>query len=150
MEAEITIEPMTLADVEGVWVVEQTSFVTPWSKMAFISELTENAHADYIVAKCDGQVVGYAGMWLVLDEAHITNIAVHSKFRGRKIGQTLLQALLERAKLRGARRATLEVRRSNMVAQQLYLKLGFTPRGVRRGYYSDTREDAIVMWKERL
>lgn len=151
MVEEITLSPMTLQDLEAVHAVERTSFMTPWSMRAFVSELTENAYADYIVARtADGQVVGYAGQWIVLDEAHVTNIAVHQNHRGRGIGERLLLELMARAKARGARRMTLEVRRSNLPAQQLYLKLGFVARGVRKGYYTDTREDAIVMWRDRL
>lgn len=151
MVEEITLTPMTLQDLEAVHAVERTSFMTPWSMRAFVSELTENAYADYIVARTgDGAVVGYAGQWIVLDEAHVTNIAVHQSHRGRGIGERLLLELMSRGSARGARRMTLEVRRSNLPAQQLYLKLGFVARGVRKGYYTDTREDAIVMWRDRL
>ncbi len=150
MVEEVAFQPMMVDDIEGVHAVERTSFATPWSKQAFLGELTENAYADYIVAKVGVRVVGYAGMWVILDEAHVTNIAVHQSFRGRKIGEHLLLELMARAKDRGAKRMTLEVRRSNLVAQQLYLKLGFQAKGVRKGYYTDTREDAIVMWREQI
>lgn len=147
---EIYISEMSLADLEEVLEVEHTSFLSPWSKRAFFSELTENLYADYVVARIDDQVVGYAGMWLILDEAHITNIAVHKDYRGQGIGERLLQEIFVRARARGARRMTLEVRVSNMVARHLYEKMGFVPRGVRKGYYADTKEDAIIMWKEDL
>lgn len=147
---EVAVTPMTVADLPGVRAVEQQSFLTPWSEQAFLSELTENAFADYIVARSGPYIVGYAGMWLILDEAHVTNVAVHPQHRGRKIGERLMMELMVRAKYRGARRMTLEVRRSNLVAQQLYLKLGFVARGVRKGYYTDTNEDAIVMWRDPL
>lgn len=150
MVFEVSLERMTLDDLDGVMAVEHTAFVTPWSRRAFVTELTENAYAYYLVAKIDGEVAGYAGMWLILDEAHITNIAVHSRRRGQGIGERLMLELMASAKAHGCRRMTLEVRRSNYPAQQLYAKLGFEPRGVRRGYYTDTREDAIVMWKDSL
>ncbi len=150
MVFEVSLERMTLDDLDGVMTVEQTAFVTPWSRRAFVTELTENAYSYYLVAKLDGQVVGYGGMWLILDEAHVTNIAVHSRHRGKGIGERLMLELMAAAKAHGCRRMTLEVRRSNLPAQNLYMKLGFEARGVRKGYYTDTREDAIVMWKDAL
>ncbi|MHB9144906.1 MAG: ribosomal protein S18-alanine N-acetyltransferase [Symbiobacteriia bacterium] len=150
MVFEVSFERMSLDDLDGVMAVEHTAFVTPWSRRAFVTELTENAYAYYIVARVDGAVAGYGGMWLIIDEAHVTNIAVHSHYRGQGIGERLMLELIAGAKERGCLRMTLEVRRSNQPAQQLYSKLGFEPRGVRRGYYTDTREDAIVMWKDHL
>ncbi|MDH7570646.1 MAG: ribosomal protein S18-alanine N-acetyltransferase, partial [Armatimonadota bacterium] len=116
--------------------------------------ISGNPHACYVVARlCDHEpspVVGYAGMWLVADEAHITNIAVHPDYRGRHVGERLLVSLLDTALQRGARHVTLEVRRGNLVAQGLYQKYRFQAVAVRRRYYSDTGEDAIVMWIEDL
>lgn len=150
MVFELSFESMTLEDLDGVMAVEHTAFVTPWSRRAFVTELTENSYAYYIVAKVDREVVGYAGMWIIIDEAHVTNIAVHSRYRGNGIGERLMLELMAAARVRGCQRMTLEVRRSNLPAQQLYVKLGFVARGVRKGYYTDTREDAIIMWKDRL
>lgn len=147
---DVTIDEMRVEDVDQVVEIERLSYRTPWSRRAFLSELRDNAYADYIVARCGGRVVGYAGMWLLFDEAHITNIAVHPAYRGRKIGDLLLSQLERRAARRGMKSMTLEVRPSNPVAQALYRKHGFVPRGIRRGYYSDTREDAIIMWKDGL
>lgn len=147
---EITLEPMTVKDLDGIMTVENTSFATPWSRAAFIGELTQNVFANYIVAKSEGRVIGYGGVWVVLDEAHITNVAVHVASRGQKVGERLMLALMKLSSSKGAKRMTLEVRRSNFVAQKLYEKLGFVARGFRRGYYSDTLEDAIVMWKDEL
>jgi len=146
----VYIDQMTLADLDGVMAVEEISYLTPWSRRAFVSELTENIHAHYIVARLGREVVGYAGMWVILDEAHVTNIAVHPDWRRRGLGERLLRELISRARARGATRVTLEVRKSNMVAQRLYTRLGFVPRGIRKGYYSDTGEDAIIMWLEDL
>jgi ribosomal-protein-alanine N-acetyltransferase len=147
---EIYLRHMTVDDLGGVHEVERLSFKTPWSTNAFLRELTENIYADYIVAMCGERVVGYAGMWIVIDEAHVTNIAVHPEFRGRKIGERLLTTMFERAKLRGALRMTLEVRPSNDVAKSLYGKHGFLAKGLRKNYYSDTGEDAVIMWKYDL
>jgi len=145
-----SIRPMELDDLPQVLEIERRSFPTPWSEKAFRGELTVNAYAYYIVAETDGRVVGYAGMWVIMDEAHVTNIAVHPDYRRSGVGRRLLEALIERAADRGCDRMTLEVRKSNHAAQQLYLSFDFVPRGIRRGYYTDTNEDAIVMWKYRL
>ncbi len=149
-DTEITFTEMREEHLPQVLDIENRSYPTPWSRRAFLSELQDNAFADYIVALMGDRVVGYAGMWLLFDEAHITNIAVHPDVRGRRIGDLLLTELERRAIARGARRMTLEVRPSNAAAQRLYKSHGFQPRGLRRGYYSDTREDAIIMWKDDL
>lgn len=146
----IEIGPMTLADVDGVTLVERLSFPSPWSRQAFVQELTENGLAHYVVARAGDQVVGYGGMWVVFDEAHVTNVAVHPDWRGRGIGEAIMRALMARALERGATRMTLEVRVSNHVAQNLYLKLGFRPAGIRKGYYTDNGEDALIMWLDPI
>lgn len=143
----VRLRPMVLADVPMVMEVEVSSFVTPWSDFAFFSELQGNSQARYFVAETEGRVVGYAGMWIILDEAHITNIAVHPDYRGRKIGEALLVRLIGAAAAEGAQSMTLEVRAKNEVAQNLYRKFNFAAKGKRRGYYSDTGEDAIIMWR---
>ncbi len=149
MVKEITrveIAPMTPADIPAVLEIERRSFPTPWPRDAYEHELDHNRTAIYLVARREGAVVGYAGMWVVMDEAHITTIAVHPGLRGQGIGERLLIALIDRAGERGARWVQLEVRRSNLVAQSLYRKYGFRDVGVRRHYYSDNGEDALVMW----
>lgn len=143
----ITIEAMTPADLPEVLAIEQVSFPTPWSRHAFIGELTQNTSAKYIVARWFGQIIGYAGMWVIADEAHVTNIAVHPDWRRRRVGDRLLLALEEAAVDHGCVDITLEVRRSNFGAQRLYAKHGFEARGLRRGYYTDNNEDAIIMGK---
>lgn len=147
---EVKIREMLIADLDEVLEIEQVSFPTPWSRRSFMQELTENIYAHYVVAEYCGRIVGYCGMWVILDEAHITNIAVRPEFRGRGIGERILKDMIERAKSRGATKMTLEVRVSNLTAQRLYKRLGFVARGLRRGYYSDTGEDAIVMWLDDL
>ncbi len=137
---------MSSADIPAVLEIEHRSFPTPWPRDAYVHELENNRTAVYMVARREGVLVGYAGMWVVLDEAHITTIAVDPPQRGQGIGEGLLIAMIERAGERGARWMQLEVRRSNTVAQALYRKYGFRDVGVRRTYYSDNSEDAIVMW----
>lgn len=145
---EVRFEPMRVRDLDEVLAIEQASFPTPWSRAAYHRELMVNGYATYIVGRVAGRLATYGGMWVVLDEAHITNIAVHPDFRGRGLGRLTLAALEEKARELGASRMTLEVRVSNYVARRLYEKADFRGTGVRRNYYSDTREDAIVMWKD--
>lgn len=145
---QFKIDVMTVNDIPGVQVIERYSFPTPWSMRAFVSEITENDCAHYLVMRRGRQVVGYVGMWLIIDEGHITNIAVHPAWRRRGIGTRLLNAIAAHAYRLGARRMTLEVRRSNHQAQALYHKLGYTVAGVRPRYYLDNGEDALIMWKE--
>lgn len=148
---EVHLYPMTLADLDGVMVVERLSFLTPWSRDAFAEELLQTFTV-YVVARAGQHVVGYGGMHVVFDEAHVTNVAVHPDWRGQGLGERIMRRLIHLAAARGAHRMTLEVRASNEPAKRLYAKLGFVtgPGAVRRGYYTDTGEDAIVMWKEPL
>jgi ribosomal-protein-alanine N-acetyltransferase len=146
----VVIEDMTIDDIDAVQVVERESFPVPWPANAFRHELTQNKNAHYIVAKEGGRIVGYAGLWLSLDEAHITTFAVLPDYRRRRIGEQMLVALFDKSAKLGAEWMTLEVRASNLAAQRLYEKYGFRPAGVRRRYYSDNNEDAIIMWTDRL
>ncbi len=146
MKDSVLVEPMRLEDIPEVLEIERQSFSTPWPKDAYRRELLENRTACYLVARENGAVVGYAGMWVVSEEAHITTIAVDPKQRRRGIGKRLLVALVEEARARGARWLTLEVRRSNHAAQALYRKFGFREVHVRPRYYSDNGEDALIMW----
>jgi ribosomal-protein-alanine N-acetyltransferase len=146
----VSLEAMRLEDIPRVVEIERDSFRTPWPRDAYTHELTENRLAAYIVARADAEIVGYAGMWVILDEAHITTIAVDPAYRGQHVGERLLVGLIDAALERGARWMTLEVRQSNATAQTLYKKYGFREIGVRKGYYSDNREDAIVMWTGNL
>ncbi|NMP24208.1 ribosomal protein S18-alanine N-acetyltransferase [Sulfobacillus harzensis] len=149
-EADVVVRDMYLSDLDAVMRIEGASFSTPWSRNQFQSELMENNFAAYLVLDFHGRVVSYGGMWIILDEAHVTNVAVHPDFRGYHLGERMMRGLMERAKSMGAQRMTLEVRRSNQVAQNLYQKLGFIQLGVRRGYYSEPHEDAFIMWKDPL
>lgn len=141
---------MKLEHIPGVLQIEQVSFPTPWSQQAFTYEITNNTFAHYLVALQQDKVIGYAGMWLVLDEAHITNVAVHPEYRGKKLGEALMIKTMRQAVLLGAVRMTLEVRPSNHAARELYKKLGFKEKGLRKRYYTDTNEDAVIMWVDLL
>lgn len=137
-----------MKDVEAVYEVEVSSFSDPWSLSAFKEEM-KNKLARYIVAEAkDGRIVGYIGVWYIIDEAHINNVAVHKDYRGQGIGNILMEYLIDRCKEDRIYAITLEVRRSNEIAQNLYKKYGFKPGGIRKEYYSDNREDAIIMWKQ--
>jgi len=144
MANEYTIRRMTEADVDGVAAVEAVTFPTPWSREAFASEM-KNVAARYLVAEKEGRVIGYAGAWIILDESHITNIAVLKEERGQGVGRALTEGLLQYLSNLGAAYATLEVRKSNEVAQNLYVSLGFIKLGVRKRYYEDNGEDALIM-----
>ena len=132
-------------DIDSVLEISSLSFSIPWSKDSYIQELT-NPIARYLVAKIDNKIVGFVGTWIVLDESHITNIAIHPNYRKQGIGSSLLEAFLKYCKSQGCIAFTLEVRNSNKAARTLYEKYNFKQEGVRKGYYEDTKEDAIIMW----
>lgn len=139
---------MKIEDLEGVYKVELSAFSDPWSFSAFKSEM-KNKLAKYIVAEDEnGKIVGYIGVWYIIDEAHINNVAVHKEHRGKQIGSMLMEYLIEVCLEDSINSITLEVRKSNEIAQNLYRKYGFKPGGIRKEYYSDNREDAIIMWKQ--
>ncbi|WP_010529425.1 ribosomal protein S18-alanine N-acetyltransferase [Lentibacillus jeotgali] len=144
--AEVVIRQMKLSDVDAVLEVEKNTFLAPWPRDIIVQELTDNDFANYYVLLIDHQLVGYAGMWHVIDDAQVTSIAVTPEFRGRKLGETLFLHLLEQAIQMRAKRLSLEVRVSNTVAQRMYRKFGLVPGGIRENYYTDNQEDAIVMW----
>jgi ribosomal-protein-alanine N-acetyltransferase len=144
----LVIEPMRVTDLAAVQEIELASFTTPWPPHAYRSELESNRLATYLVVRAGDEVVAYAGMWVMVDEAHITTFAVHPAWRRRRVGERLLVALLDLALARRAREATLEVRLSNLAARRLYEKYGFRPVGLRPRYYSDDGEDALIMTTE--
>jgi len=144
------IDPMGLADLPSVHAIERASFFPPWPDEAYRNELQTNRLATYLVARLDDVVIGFAGMWLMVDEAHVTTFAVDPAWRRRQVGGRMLVALLDVAMARGAREATLEVRLSNVAARRLYEKFGFRPVGLRPRYYSDNGEDALIMTTEAL
>jgi ribosomal-protein-alanine N-acetyltransferase len=138
---EKDIRPMAEMDI--------LCFTIPWSEESFEKEIKENNLAFYIVAEIGGRLVGYAGLWRVANEGHITNVAVHPDFRRRGIGEALVSVLLSHTIKNGIRSHTLEVRASNEPAISLYSKFGFEPAGLRKNYYEDNGEDAVIMWRKQ-
>ena len=147
MVNNLVIEEMKVDDIDGVFEVEKNCFEDYWSKDSFKKELSNNL-AKYLVAKVDGKVAGYVGIWFVVDEGHITNVAVHEDYRGQKIGDQLIKELVQVCKDNKIVSMTLEVRASNKIAQNLYRKYGFKMAGIRKEYYSNNKEDAIIMWND--
>lgn len=147
--AGISIALMTLEDVDAVHAIEEAAFPTPWSHDAFVKEVTENRCARYLVLKEEGECVAYAGMWLIMDEGHITNIAVRADRRSLGYGEAVTRALIQLAADSGLSFLTLECRRSNVAAQSLYHKLGFKDVGFRKRYYENS-EDALIMYLQPL
>ncbi len=143
---EIAISPMTPADLDEVLVIERHSFPSAWSRGSYQREL-RNRTSYYFAARHEGRLVGYVGMWVVVDVAHITTLAVHPGRRRRGLGSHLLRLLITHARQRGAARVTLEVRERNLAAISMYRTFGFQETGVLRGYYGDTGENGLVMWK---
>lgn len=136
------------ADVDDIEALELVCFSTPWSRDSLLYELTENPMATYVVAELEGKVVGYVGVWGIVDEGHITNVAVSPSHRQRNIGSLLIYHMLKATMQAGMVRHTLEVRAGNEPALALYRKFGFEAAGVRKGYYEDNGEDAIIMWRD--
>jgi len=137
---------MTKDDLAGVLEISSLSLKESWSLDSYSTELS-NPLAKYIIAKVNNKTVGFAGVWTIVDEGHITNIAVHPGFRMQGIGSILLSSLIERCKDWGCYSLTLEVRSSNDAAKSLYKKFGFLEEGIRKKYYNDNEEDALIMWR---
>ncbi len=146
----LRIRPMAIPDLADVQRIERASFTTPWPPQAYRQELETNRLAQYLVAQIGDEIVAYGGIWLMVDEAHVTTFAVHPRYRRRRIGERLLLALLDLSLDRHAHEATLEVRLSNLAARRLYEKYGFRPVGIRPRYYTDNGEDALIMTTEPL
>jgi ribosomal-protein-alanine N-acetyltransferase len=144
----IAIQPMTLDHLDEVHAIEERAFLTPWSKESIMQDM-KNPHALYFVAVDTetGTIAGYAGMWHVVSEGHINNIAVDGAYRRRGIGSALMDALIEAAHSKEMLGLTLEVRMGNRAAMGMYHKYGFKAEGIRKNYYTDTNEDAVIMWK---
>lgn len=141
---------MRVEDIGDVLRVEAQCFSTIWPRNAFQNELTENKLAHYFVGRAEDAIIAYGGLWVILEDAHITTVAVDPAFQGGGHGERMLIKLLDEAIERGASWVTLEVRESNRTAQNLYKKYGFTVVNTRRGYYSDNDENALVMWAGNL
>jgi ribosomal-protein-alanine N-acetyltransferase len=144
--AEVEIRPMTVEDLDEVLAVERESFPSVWSRGSYEREL-RNDNSYYHVARREGLLVGYSGMWIVLDEAHITTLAVDPGSRRRGLGTRLLSDMIDLARRHAVNKVTLEVRERNEAAIAMYRKLGFVEKGFLPGYYGDTGENGVVMWK---
>jgi ribosomal-protein-alanine N-acetyltransferase len=143
---DVTISPMRRRHLRAVTRIEQQVYPRPWSMGLFMSELGFRGSRVYVVARVGSSVVGYGGLMLVADDGHVTTLAVDPAWHRHKLGTRLLHVLAAAAVERGAKNLTLEVRASNAAAQALYQAFGFAPAGIRKGYYVETKEDAIVMW----
>lgn len=145
---DIIVRKMEESDLDRIMEVEKSCFTTPWSRYSFLLEITKNQLARYFVAEVDGVVAGYGGMWLILDECHITNIAVSEEYRRLGLGKKLLEELIKLCEKNEVRSMTLEVREDNEAAKDLYKSHGFIENGRRTNYYQDVGKDAIIMWKK--
>jgi [ribosomal protein S18]-alanine N-acetyltransferase len=143
---DLEISRMKRRHLKGVMAIERQVYPRPWSPSLFLSEMSETTNRAYLVARSGREVVGYGGVICYGDEAHVTTIAVDPAHHRRKIGTRLMFELLTEAIAMGARAVSLEVRMSNWGAQRMYGRFGFRPVGVRKGYYQETAEDALVMW----
>jgi ribosomal-protein-alanine N-acetyltransferase len=145
------IEPLGHADIDDVLALEEAAFTNPWTRAMYLAELDNGGVSFCFLARdAERRAVGFCSFWRVLDELHINNLAVLPEFRRTGIGSQLLAFVLNKGVELGARRATLEVRRSNDPARLLYERFGFSVAGVRIDYYSKPVEDALVLWRENL
>lgn len=144
--ADAIIRKMELTDIDHVLDVEAVSFQTTWTKDIFFQELVENDFANYFVMELRKKIIGYVGLWVVMGDAQITNIAIRPEYRGKKYGEKLFLYAIKQAIRLNGQRLSLEVRVSNIIAQRMYRKFGLMPGGIRKNYYTDNQEDAIVMW----
>ncbi len=148
--SDVLIRRMRLEDCPQVHAIETAVFPMPWTLRDFEKEMTVNRCARYLVAEEDGRIVGFAGAWMILDESHMTNIAVLPESRGRGTGRRLMEALMQYASNLGVSYMTLEVRVGNEKARALYTSLGFVKAAVRKKYYEDNGEDALLMVTDHL
>ncbi len=147
MSSNIVYRKMVSEDVPAVYAIELATFPTPWTLDSFYYEMHENQYAHYVLAVDENNtIIGFCGMWMVIDAAQITNVAVLETARGQGIGEGLMQEAMRIAREHGMDVMSLEVRETNTVAQNLYRKLAFQDGGIRKGYYTDNGEDALVMW----
>lgn len=149
-EKKLLVRQAKENDISAIEALEKQCFVSPWTYESLYHDIIENKLAFYLVAEIEGRVCGYVGVWKILDEGHITNVAVSPEYRRRHIASAMLWSLTDILRDNDVRRCTLEVRRGNEAAKSLYKLLGFEEAGIRKGYYEDNGEDAIIMWKEKI
>ncbi len=146
-----SVEPMTAADLDDVVEIEEASFTNPWTRPMFERELLNQGVSHlYVLRTGDWRVAAFCMDWIVADELHINNLAVRPECRGAGVGRALLESVFGQATALGARRATLEVRRSNAAARKLYERLGFSVAAIRKDYYDHPVEDALILWRDEL
>jgi len=150
VDLDVHIAPMRRRHLRGVVRIESQVYPRPWTASLFLSELALRSTRAYFLARVGREVVGYAGLMMTLEDGHVTTIAVDPAWHRHKIGTRLLLVLAREAIARGATGLTLEVRMSNLAAQDLYRRFGFLPMGVRKNYYQETNEDALVMWAHEV
>jgi len=146
MKVEMNIREMVVEDIPAILEIDASSFTTPWTAEVYYNELTNNEYAKYFVVASPDDIVGYIGLWIVMDDAQVTNIAIKPAYRGYKIGEKLFGFALSYLMRQNVERLSLEVRESNKVAQNLYKKFGLVTGGIRKNYYKDDGEDALLMW----
>lgn len=146
LNQDFMIRKVTPMDIDAIMHIEVESFTLPWSRESYLGELKNN-FATYLVGDYEGEVIGYGGIWVVFEEAHITNVAVAPEYRKAGVGRALMEELERAARSKAAHRIVLEVRPSNIAALALYRGLGYITSGLRKEYYSDNNEDALLMTK---
>lgn len=144
---KISLQYLNIDQLDKVLEIENLCFAAPWSKESFVYDLTENDKAIYVSAMINSRLVGYCGLWIICDEAHIMNIAVHPEYRRIGIGSRIIQKIINIAFEKKLKSMTLEVNINNCAAINMYKRFGFEQSGIRKGYYEETNEDAIIMWK---
>ncbi|MFT5873482.1 MAG: ribosomal-protein-alanine N-acetyltransferase [Clostridium sp.] len=149
MNNDFKIHPMDTSSINSIININRLSFPISWSLESLQAEL-DNKFAKYVVLKRGNLIVGYGGMWIIIDEAHITNVAVHPEARGQGGGDIIVEALFRICRKQKITAITLEVRSSNFIAINLYEKYGFEKEGIRPHYYEDNGEDAVIMWNRNL
>lgn len=148
--ANFSIRKMNDTDIEKVMMIDSLSFPAPWTREIYEQEINKNDFAHYFVIEDDGDIIGYVGLWIVFEDAQITNIAVAPNYRGKNVGKKLFSFAMVFAMQKGAHFLSLEVRPSNEVAKNMYRSFGLQEAGIRKNYYPDNGEDAIVMWVNLL
>jgi ribosomal-protein-alanine N-acetyltransferase len=143
----LIIREADVGDIKEMAALDLACFASPWSEECFRQELEENKLAFYVVAELDGKIIGYAGLWAIIDEGHITNIVTAPEYRRKGVAKAIVKVLINVSEKAGLNSFTLEVRTSNSKAQNLYKQFGFEASGLRKGYYEDNGEDAIIMWR---
>lgn len=145
----VTIEPLTsLNDIDAVLAVETACFTNPWTRAMYVAEFDGRDVAHCLLARDAGAVIGFCSFWLIVDEIHINNLAVLPAYRRQGVATAILGRIFAEGRRLGAARTTLEVRRSNDIARRLYERFGFAVAGVRRGYYTNPSEDALILWRQ--